>query len=300
MKIRWLIGRILSDAQQRFINFDVTRHTCKVDEASFYSLLGGMKLHNFIQLVRNENMKIYRRIGTWVLIAMMLLCNGFICWAQAAGGISSFLNSLHSILALITCACVFIGSRAIVMEFTMGTIKLLLIRPWTRSQVLLSKYVAVMIFFLLNVALTFIVYGCSVLKRGQQFFLLKESSITWGSIAYSIIIAIIVISFSFFISTVFRATIFAVGFSSFIMIVPDIFNFFFNPSEHWWAKYVLLSHMYGQKYGAPFSSLMNHTLYAQTGMTFSFSLFMLVLYNFLFMALAFIGFHKRDITSTNE
>ncbi len=42
---------------------------------------------------------------------------------------------------------VIIAARSMADEFVGGTIKLLLIRPWTRSKILLSKYIAVLSFF---------------------------------------------------------------------------------------------------------------------------------------------------------
>ena len=33
-------------------------------------------MFNFVRLVQNENMKIFRRIGTWVMISLMLLASG--------------------------------------------------------------------------------------------------------------------------------------------------------------------------------------------------------------------------------
>lgn len=60
-----------------------------------------------------------------------------------------FLNTIFTAL---------VAADSVAGEFTWGTIKLLLIRPWSRSKILLSKYISMVLFSLFS-TLLLIVFG---------------------------------------------------------------------------------------------------------------------------------------------
>ncbi|MFD2875395.1 ABC transporter permease [Paenibacillus rhizoplanae] len=68
-------------------------------------------------------------------------------------------------------------------EFTWGTIKLLLIRPWSRSKILLSKYISLVIFSLVSTGVLILFgYGSAFifLFRGCRDYG-GDSVMGWGA-----------------------------------------------------------------------------------------------------------------------
>src|SRR5699024_8039155 len=113
------------------------------------------KMHGgLLDLIKNENMKIYRRRRTWILMTLLLLFiigGAFISKTeQTADHTWMFISissvGLYSVVALFG---VIIASDIVASEFTWGTIKMLLVRPQKRGIILLSKFIAVLLFTLL-------------------------------------------------------------------------------------------------------------------------------------------------------
>ena len=126
---------------------------------------------SFIHLVQNENMKIYRRARTWIMLSILAIVNILMPLlfhlADGGGNISLWESVLQTgafTFFLCTIFSVVVASDSVAGEFSWGTIKLLLIRPWSRSKILLSKYIAVVLFSLLCTVLLIVVsYGVSAI-----------------------------------------------------------------------------------------------------------------------------------------
>ncbi len=128
-------------------------------------------MFNFIQLIRNENMKIYRRPRTWVMLFILIaisLAVSIMAYAfpdGANGELPSmwlpFQISTMLGINIVTIFAVVIAAETVAGEFSSGTIKLLLIRPWSRSKILLSKYLTLLLFAVLFMAL-FLVWNFAV------------------------------------------------------------------------------------------------------------------------------------------
>src|SRR5690606_27578991 len=109
-------------------------------------------------------MKIYRRVGTWVMYAFVigipLVMSLAIVSMTPEDPPSNWLfmfiasNILVNLIAIFT---VVKAADAVAGEFSQGTIKLLLIRPWSRSALLLSKFLALLLFGLAITAAAFAV-----------------------------------------------------------------------------------------------------------------------------------------------
>lgn len=257
---------------------------------------------NFLRLIQNENMKIYRRLRTWIMFAILLLLSmlfGGLFYLGSTASIQlsawdavdqlSFLYYLASIFAVV------IAADSVASEFTWGTIKLLLIRPWTRTKILASKLLSVWIFtvvisavFLVaNMAVSFLLFpneASALFPQGTSPF----SSIM-ENLMYSYIDLLVIAVFSFMLSTVFRSSGIAIGLSMFILFAGNIFTMLFHPSRFWWAKYMLFVNMDLSKYrgGAV----------GPAGMTIGFSVVMLTIYVLLFLAVSWIVFKKRDVAA---
>ncbi|MEC2343744.1 ABC transporter permease [Paenibacillus barengoltzii] len=256
-------------------------------------------MNNFLALVQNENMKIYRRVRTWIMFGLLVLLTILFGVLFSLDGGSqrmsawdaldqlSFLYYLVSIYAAVIAADIVAG------EFTWGTIKLLLIRPWTRTKVLLSKLLAVLlftlamsaVFFVIALAVSFLIFS----NEPSQYLGDSPLSRILESLLYSYVDLLVIAAFSFMLSTVFRSSGIAIGLSIFILFAGNIFTLLFHPSRYAWAKYLLFTNMDLSQYRGG--------QVGPAGMTLGFSITVLAVYVLLFLAVAWLVFKKRDVAA---
>ncbi|HEY4389736.1 MAG TPA: ABC transporter permease, partial [Paenibacillus sp.] len=251
--------------------------------------------------VQNENMKIYRRIRTWIMFGIILLLvlffsilfllggGGSTITAWDAAGQLSFLFYMVTIFASIVAADIVAG------EFTWGTIKLLLVRPWTRTKVLASKLLALLLFTLIITALFFV----STLLVSLAMYPIKTSMMFSDHVSpfaylledllYRYIDLLVITLISFMISTVFRSSGIAIGLSMFILFTGGIFTMLFNPVRYPWAKYTLFVNMDLSQYRGGQEGV--------AGMTLGFSVTVLISYVLLFLLISWFMFKKRDVAA---
>ncbi|MFD2699392.1 ABC transporter permease [Paenibacillus shunpengii] len=259
-------------------------------------------MSNFLMLVHNENMKIYRRVRTWVMLGIIIVMSILIPYllSSTGGGASthywegamltvSFISFLNTIFAVV------IAADSVAGEFSWGTIKLLLIRPWTRSKILASKYVSVLLFSLLT---TLLMTGLSLLTSSVlmstepvvsempgDYTPAGYALVSW---LYEYVDLFITLAIAFMVSTVFRSGALAIGLSLFILFTQGIFGLIFDPERYSWAKYILFTNMDLSQY--MFGS-------SDSVMSLGFSITVLVVYYVLFMGIAWYVFHKRDVAA---
>jgi ABC-2 type transport system permease protein len=319
-------------------------------------------LIRFLHLVQNENMKIYRRTGTWVMFGLLLVAiigMAFLMkahlssqseddWKQSLmkenksmeiqlrkeeilphvkdelqkmiainqyriekdippmeGTMWEFARDAgKTLIPLITLFTVIIGANSVAGEFSWGTIKLLLIRPVHRSKVLLSKYLATLLFslvmlfsmFLLLLLVGGIVHGFDgwdlphLYHDGEQ---VKEQSMPLHLatlFALGSVELVMMVTFSFMVSTVFRSSSMAIGLSIFLMFAGNQAVFILSKWDQDWIKYLLFANTDLSPYFGDGTPLVD-------GITLSFSLMVLGIHFLLFHLIAWWLFIKRDITA---
>ncbi|CAI6082098.1 hypothetical protein PAECIP112173_03444 [Paenibacillus sp. JJ-100] len=261
-------------------------------------------MSSFGNLLLNENMKVFRRARTWFMLAILALISlllplllreglgssGVLYWQPAATTvqIAFFLNTIF---------CVVIAAESVAGEFTWGTIKLLLIRPWSRSKILASKYLTVVGFSIMS---TLLVIGLAMLS---SYFLFSHDVPAGGSVKassaltmwlYLYIDLFITLAIAFMVSSVFRSGALAIGLSLFIMFTQSIFSAIFNTERYEWAKYVLFNNMDLSRYMNT-SSELGFMTGPSDGMTLGFSIAVLAVYYVIFMVISWVVFNKRDV-----
>ncbi len=207
--------------------------------------------------------------------------------------------------ALITFAGLFtiiIAAGIVASEFSWGTIKLLLIRPFGRSSILFSKYITVVLyglFFLsilytLSVLVGYILFGTPTAEIPHLAFVngeVVERNIVFhliGQYLLSSIDVLLIATMAFMISAVFRNSSLAIGLSLFLLFTGNTATMLLA-SKFEWTKYFLFANTDLTMYfdGVPLVD----------GMTLSFSIMMLVIYFVFFHLLAFLVFNKRDVAA---
>jgi len=264
-------------------------------------------LGNFLPLVQNENMKIYRRPRTWVMSAIMvvLVLAISILWLIFGGRDTSmwdvaFMES-SILFLLVTIFTVVIAAGGVAEEFTSGTIKLLLIRPWSRSKILLSKYISIMIFAILLAILLFastllvnwICFGINASPDVKPTFVGAEGenplSYMLKYYGLTLISLVVSVTLAFMLSTVFRSSGLAIGLSLFLLMGINSFMGLIAMLDYKWIDYLLFIHLNLTQYldGNPM----------RQGMTLGYSLGVLGVYYIIFIALTWYSFNKRDVAS---
>lgn len=216
-------------------------------------------------------------------------------------------------LSFVSLFTIIIAAGIISNEYRWGTIKLLLIRPITRTKILFAKYVSVLLFSLITVSFLFIitfltgtaivglepglnpqtiVYDFSETTRGvaisNEFNYLKYVSLAtevFASYGYQMVILVMMATFAFLVSTVFQSSSLAIGISIFLMFAGNSIMIFLK--DYSWAKYILFANTDLSQY------VNNNPMFK--GMTLQFSMNVLIVYFIVFIVISWLVFTKRDV-----
>src|SRR5699024_5919777 len=117
-----------------------------------------MSLSNFFSLVYNELFKTYIRKSTWIMYIILIVLIGssglitrtFDTSSSNTIGAAQFASQNYVFLSIVSLLAIIVAAGIVAHEFRWGTIKLLLIRPISRTKILLSKYVSVILFALIT------------------------------------------------------------------------------------------------------------------------------------------------------
>ncbi|SFE12303.1 ABC-2 type transport system permease protein [Paenibacillus catalpae] len=264
-------------------------------------------MFNFMKLVQNENMKIYRRPRTYVMLGLLLaliaaisIIGYFVDDNHTASAWSMIMTEVMISYMLVTVFTIIIASSSVADEFTSGTIKLLLIRPWTRSKVLLSKYIAVLLYALgmvvvmlvFTVILNMILFGYTNETASEVISPLVSGSVMAYLLKYSFlkyVSLVVTTTLAFMLATVSRSGALAIGLSLFLILGVNSFSPLLASLKYKWADYILFIHLDLTQY-------LNDTP-MRDGTTLGFSVLVLAIYYAIFVGLAWYVFKKRDVAA---
>ncbi|MFD2658063.1 ABC transporter permease [Gracilibacillus thailandensis] len=204
---------------------------------------------------------------------------------------------LSMIISLFT---IIVAAGIISNEYRWGTIKLLLIRPISRTKILFSKFVSVLLFsitmlvflFIISLVIGAIFFGIngwnpSIVQMGtdgvEEVSIFAEIFTQYG---LNMVNLVMMATFAFMISTIFRSSAMAIGLAIFLMFTGNSIIGFV--AEYDWAKYILFANTNLNQYFGSGSPVMD-------GMTLGFSITVLVVYFVLFLLVSWFTFTKRDI-----
>lgn len=216
-----------------------------------------------------------------------------------------FMNEVViGVSSLVTLFVVVVGSANVAAEFSDGTIKQLLIRPHRRWSILLSKYIAVIIYALLLVA-TLVVSGyfIGLLLFGSGDFNMKIFEVTLDGrkeaivgtqfflkMLYYLPSLLVIMTIAFMLSTLFKSQALAVGIGIFVLFFSSTLGgiILMLADKYVWAKFLIFPHLDLTVYALQDNILEDITLPV--------SLSILGLYYAIFMIITFFFFQKRDIS----
>jgi len=203
------------------------------------------------------------------------------------------------LLSLVSLFTIIVAAGIIANEFKWGTIKLLLIRPITRTIILASKYASVLLFALFTLlfvlifswivgALFFGVNGMDphiVLNQSEGYAYVSIIRQIIEGYGLQLVTLVMMATFAFMISAIFRQSSLAIGVAIFLMLSGNAIVSFF--SDYDWAKYILFANTNMDQYinGSPMFE----------GMSLGFSITVLAVYYVMFLAVSWLFFTKRDV-----
>lgn len=213
----------------------------------------------------------------------------------------SFVETSSDILQVAGLFTIIVAGGIVASEYTWGTIKLLLIRPISRSKVLFSKYATILLFglflaglgFLFSVIVGAALFGLSgesvhlayeggeVVEQNMLLYLIKLYAI-------NLVDVLMLATMAFMISAVFRSSSLAIGISLFLLFTGPNMTYLLS-MRYDWVKYSLFAN-------TDLTQFQTGNVLVE-GMTMNFSLLMLALYFLLFQLLAFSVFTKRDVAA---
>ncbi|MBD1223128.1 ABC transporter permease [Virgibacillus halodenitrificans] len=215
-------------------------------------------------------------------------------------GALQFVMENQLLLSLVSLLTIIVAAGIVANEYRWGTIKLLLIRPISRTKILLSKYISVLLFAFITLlfvllfswvvgAIFFGVNGLNphiVLEKSNGFAYVPVLGEIASGYGYKLINLFMMATFAFMISTIFKNSALAIGTAIFLMMAGNQIVLFFAERE--WAKYILFAN-------TDLSQYTNQNSPWIEGMTLGFSITMLLIYYVIFLLLSWVFFTKRDV-----
>ncbi|MBC2158798.1 ABC transporter permease subunit [Listeria booriae] len=271
-------------------------------------------------LIANETRKISLRFSTWlypiiIMVVILALAAIFrsvspdidnVQFMLSINGISMFLVALFSIV---------IASSVVASEFSFGTIKLLLIRPYKRWEILLSKYIVVMLYAvalaLFTLLITYLISGVltsfgsltqdvsDIIPTYSENGDILNTGLTAinalsTQLGFFLVELIFSMSIAFMVSSLLRSQALAVGIGLFLLFINSIAGgiTLMLAEKFEWFKYIFVTPLY---YINMNSNGMGN-IEVNSGLSTGLAIGILAVYYIVFMALSFVFFQKRDVS----
>lgn len=217
-------------------------------------------------------------------------------------GAWQFVAENAGLLSIVSLLTIIVAAGIVAHEFRWGTIKLLLIRPISRTKILLSKYISVLLFALFTLLFVFIVgwivgailFGIDGANphmliydyyNNDGYRLVSVFNEIFSGYGYGLVDLVMMSTFAFMISAVFRNSSLAIGVAIFLMMGGSMIVGIFADKP--FAKYILFANTDLKQYAD------GHVMIE--GMTLGFSIIVLIVYYLIFLLLSWAVFTKRDV-----
>ena len=216
----------------------------------------------------------------------------------------TFQNSIGTYIKIIVMIVVIVAGVSISEEFNKGTVKLLLVRPYSRTKILISKLIAVFITMLITTAtillLQFIIGGIvygfgTYMMNVVQFDFTTNSIVTLNIFAYlglificKLPIFILIGTLAFALSTLFLNSPLAVALPILGYMGSDMINMIAISYKWDWVKYFVTPNWDLSQYlfgGTPMFS----------GISVEFSITICAIYFVIMLVASIVSFKKRNI-----
>lgn len=216
----------------------------------------------------------------------------------------TFQNSIESYIVIIVMVIVIVAGVSVSEEFNKGTVKLLLVRPYSRTKILIAKLISVFITMAITtisiLALQFIVgglvYGFETYEmQVLQFDFTNNSIVTLNIFAYlglmficKLPVFVLIGTLAFALSTIFLNSPLAIALPIFGYMGSDMINMLALSYKWDWVKYFVTPNWDLSQYlfgGTPMFK----------GTSIEFSITICAIYFIIMLVASIVSFKKRNI-----
>ena len=216
----------------------------------------------------------------------------------------TYQNSIESYIVIIVMVIVIVAGVSVSEEFNKGTVKLLLVRPYSRTKILIAKLISVFITMAITtisiLALQFIVgglvYGFETYEmQVLQFDFTNNSIVTLNIFAYlglmficKLPVFVLIGTLAFALSTIFLNSPLAIALPIFGYMGSDMINMLALSYKWDWVKYFVTPNWDLSQYlfgGTPMFK----------GTSIEFSITICAIYFIIMLVASIVSFKKRNI-----
>lgn len=249
-------------------------------------------MSNFTNLVVNEWLKMYKKRSFFIPYAIILMIVAIVSYIIYGKNVDFgyYMSSAFSSAAFgtfLTIVIITMTAGIVASEYNSGTIKFLLIRTQSRSQILASKYVAVLVYILAIYSFAFV----TTLASAMLFTNYNATSADWSKIGieigYSLIYTLVYVTITFMIGILTRSSAATIGLAITLLAFESVFLLLLTRYEI--SKYFIITNLNLGMYNEGATPVF-------AGMTLPFSLLVIFAYIVLFLAASFVTFKKRDVS----
>lgn len=251
-----------------------------------------------LQLIKNEHKKFVKQKVMIIALGLIVVCQFVMALMMkrvisGLGGqdsVANFFAYSTNVVFILQVLAVVIGATLISTEFQKRTITFLLIRPKTRLQIFLSKYITLV----LTVIYLFVFYYVLSFLFGLIFFGTEFDADTGRLFQHTFAVigsqwveVVMMASFAFMCSSLFRNSLLALVTSFFVLYAAKSLVPIMSLFENQWGKILLFANTNFTQYSFQGSPPFD-------GMSPLFSLLIVGAHFIFFVGTAWLLFWKRD------
>lgn len=210
-----------------------------------------------LQLIKNEWIKLAKKNSTWIMLGILaILTVGITLLIKMVNtepmGANDLFASLTDMTSFLNLFVVVVAASSIAEEFSRGTIKFLLIRPYSRTQIFAAKFINSLLFALLGTVVLGIVsfLSANLLLKSQSPFEKVAEFGGWSALQVALMTALVnlllvvlYVTITMFISATMRSQAMAVGLGVGVLFGSSLINSFIamGISKYPWLKWNLFN-----------------------------------------------------------
>lgn len=249
-------------------------------------------MSKFMKLVWNEWLKLAKKrsfLIAYGIMGALVIGSAFLIRYVNMGSLpsvtdySDLILSAHGLGNVFVMIAMIFTAGIVSMEHHLGSVKLLLIRSHSRSTILASKYVALLLYIILLLVFT------AVMAVIMGFIFFDGSGMAWTQIiktmGYTLLYTVVYATLMFMFGVLTRSTGATIGIGLFLMVFEGIITMLLSRYE--FAKYILFLNIDLSMYDVGAAPM--------EGMTRGFSSIVIAVYMVVALAISFIVFKKRDV-----
>ncbi|KAF1305522.1 ABC transporter permease [Candidatus Enterococcus willemsii] len=189
-------------------------------------------------LITNEWIKLSKKKSTWIMLVMLVMMVFGLTWVMRIASSGEMLandnfSRLTDMTSFLNLFVVIVAASMLAEEFSRGTIKFLLIRPYSRTQILAAKFITAFLYAVVGTVILFVssFIASNLLLTAESPMNVVEgfngASALIVALSYAgtnLLLILLYLSLTIFISAVIRSQSLAVGLGIGVLFGSSMIN----------------------------------------------------------------------------